>query len=161
MKPGQCPGVPSDRTMMHLSHFPFRRHSWIWWVLRVVILGGCFYVSTCSHMDDICLLWGVGPSSLIESLSQLCVMFSQLVFKIHSGEFTVDWARHFLSFSPTLTTEVSPQTGGLVRNSTGEECFSNANPTEKTAPLSVLSGFCPLLVWLVTSSVTISVVDVL
>uniref|UniRef100_A0A3B4T239 Phosphodiesterase n=1 Tax=Seriola dumerili TaxID=41447 RepID=A0A3B4T239_SERDU len=29
MKPGQCPGVPSDRSMMHLSHFPFRRHSWI------------------------------------------------------------------------------------------------------------------------------------
>ncbi|XP_061585318.1 cAMP-specific 3',5'-cyclic phosphodiesterase 4D isoform X3 [Cololabis saira] len=29
MKPGQCPGVPSDRPMMHLSHFPFRRHSWI------------------------------------------------------------------------------------------------------------------------------------
>ncbi|XP_051277420.1 cAMP-specific 3',5'-cyclic phosphodiesterase 4D isoform X4 [Dicentrarchus labrax] len=29
MKPGQCPGVTSDRSMMHLSHFPFRRHSWI------------------------------------------------------------------------------------------------------------------------------------
>ncbi|KAK5871068.1 hypothetical protein PBY51_003970 [Eleginops maclovinus] len=30
MKPGQCPGVHSDRSMMHLSHhFPFRRHSWI------------------------------------------------------------------------------------------------------------------------------------
>ncbi|XP_049906696.1 cAMP-specific 3',5'-cyclic phosphodiesterase 4D isoform X4 [Epinephelus moara] len=29
MKPGQCPGVPTDRSMMHLSHFPFRRHSWI------------------------------------------------------------------------------------------------------------------------------------
>lgn len=49
MKPGQCPGVPSDRTMMHLSHFPFRRHSWIWWVLRVVIPGGCFY-STYTHV---------------------------------------------------------------------------------------------------------------
>ncbi|XP_026198533.1 cAMP-specific 3',5'-cyclic phosphodiesterase 4D isoform X3 [Anabas testudineus] len=29
MKPGQCPGIPNDRSMMHLSHFPFRRHSWI------------------------------------------------------------------------------------------------------------------------------------
>ncbi|XP_034090708.1 cAMP-specific 3',5'-cyclic phosphodiesterase 4D isoform X5 [Gymnodraco acuticeps] len=29
MKPGQCPGVHSDRSMMHLSHFPLRRHSWI------------------------------------------------------------------------------------------------------------------------------------
>ncbi|XP_039658551.1 cAMP-specific 3',5'-cyclic phosphodiesterase 4D isoform X4 [Perca fluviatilis] len=29
MKPGRCPGVSSDRSMMHLSHFPFRRHSWI------------------------------------------------------------------------------------------------------------------------------------
>ncbi|XP_042343500.1 cAMP-specific 3',5'-cyclic phosphodiesterase 4D isoform X2 [Plectropomus leopardus] len=29
MKPGHCPGVPNDRSMMHLSHFPFRRHSWI------------------------------------------------------------------------------------------------------------------------------------
>ncbi|XP_069555629.1 3',5'-cyclic-AMP phosphodiesterase 4D isoform X3 [Brachyistius frenatus] len=29
MKPGQCPGVHSDRSMMHLSHYPFRRHSWI------------------------------------------------------------------------------------------------------------------------------------
>lgn len=115
-----------------------------------------------SHMDNICLLCGVGESSLIESLSQLCVMFSQLVFWTHAGKFIVELARHFLSFSPTRTTEVSPQTGGLVRNSTGEECFSKANPTEKkTSPLSVSSGFCPLLVWLVTSSVTISVVDVL
>ncbi|XP_038137394.1 cAMP-specific 3',5'-cyclic phosphodiesterase 4D isoform X4 [Cyprinodon tularosa] len=29
MKPGQSPGVPCDRSMMHLSQFPFRRHSWI------------------------------------------------------------------------------------------------------------------------------------
>ncbi|XP_060894785.1 cAMP-specific 3',5'-cyclic phosphodiesterase 4D isoform X4 [Labrus mixtus] len=29
MKPGRCPGVPSDRAMMQISHFPFRRHSWI------------------------------------------------------------------------------------------------------------------------------------
>lgn len=99
------------------------------------------HIHTSSHMDNICLLCGVGQSSLIESLSQLCVMFSQLIFRILSGKFIVDWARHFLSFSPTLTTEVSPQTGGLVRNSTGEECFSKANPTEKkTPPLSVV-GF--------------------
>uniref|UniRef100_A0A3Q3FS85 Phosphodiesterase n=1 Tax=Labrus bergylta TaxID=56723 RepID=A0A3Q3FS85_9LABR len=29
MKPGRCPVVPSDRAMMQISHFPFRRHSWI------------------------------------------------------------------------------------------------------------------------------------
>ncbi|XP_068167854.1 3',5'-cyclic-AMP phosphodiesterase 4D isoform X2 [Antennarius striatus] len=29
MKRGHCPGVPIDRSMMHLGHFPFRRHSWI------------------------------------------------------------------------------------------------------------------------------------
>ncbi|XP_054895662.1 cAMP-specific 3',5'-cyclic phosphodiesterase 4D isoform X4 [Poeciliopsis prolifica] len=29
MKPGQSPGVPCDRSMMHLSQFPVRRHSWI------------------------------------------------------------------------------------------------------------------------------------
>lgn len=92
-------------------------------------------------MDNICLLCGAGQSSLIESLSQLCVMFSQLIFRKHSGKFIVDWARHFLSFSPTLTTEVSPQTGGLVRNSSREECFSKANPTEKNISIKCLIGF--------------------
>ncbi|XP_029018630.1 cAMP-specific 3',5'-cyclic phosphodiesterase 4D isoform X6 [Betta splendens] len=29
MKPGHCPGIPSKKSMMHLSHLPFRRHSWI------------------------------------------------------------------------------------------------------------------------------------
>ncbi|XP_027889153.1 cAMP-specific 3',5'-cyclic phosphodiesterase 4D isoform X5 [Xiphophorus couchianus] len=29
MKPGQSPGLRCDRSMMHLSQFPVRRHSWI------------------------------------------------------------------------------------------------------------------------------------
>lgn len=41
MKPGHCPGVPSDKTMMHLSHYPFRRHSWIWWVLFLISVSVC------------------------------------------------------------------------------------------------------------------------
>lgn len=95
----------------------------------------------CSHMDNICPPCGGGQSSLIEGLSQLRVMFSQLVFRIHSGTFIVDWARRFLSFSPTLTTEVGPQTGGLVRNSTAEGRFSKANPFAKNISIKCAVGF--------------------
>lgn len=115
----------------------------------------------CSHMDNICLLHVVGQSSLKESLFRLCVMFSQLAWRTRSGKCIGDWARHFLSFSPTLTTEVCPHTGGLVRNSTDGECFLRANPTEKNVSVKSVDRFLSTSGWISHIECYSSVVDVL
>lgn len=107
----------------------------------MAVPGGCFCAHTWVPTWTTSVFSAVlGQSLLLESLSRLRVMFSQLVFGIHAGKFIVDWARHFLSFSPTLTTEVSAPTGGLVRNSTGEDCFSKADPTEKNTSVECVVG---------------------
>lgn len=146
MKPGQCSGVPSDRTMMHLSHFPFRRHSWIWWVLRLVIPGGLLlrmhafpYGRHLSSLQRWTEFAGRKPAPAA------CSVFPA-PFRIHFWKFIVEWARRFLSFSPTLNAQVNPQTGGLVGNSRDEECFLKSksnwiNISVKCCAIGFLSTF--------------------
>lgn len=80
---------------------------------------------TRSHMCVIFVVWIELPQGR-PSLSQPSVFFYPSSIQMYSGKFIVKWARHFLSFSPSVNAEVNPQTGGYVRNSTDGDGFSTS-----------------------------------
>lgn len=50
MKPGH-PRSVRERRMIHLGNFPFRRHSWIWWVYVCVC---CLVFLICVRYSTLC-----------------------------------------------------------------------------------------------------------